>query len=117
MSEFLPISKIPTKDAQLASSVEKLKGMSPQLKKGVDDKKLREAAQEFESILTFTMLKHMREAVPKSDLLKSSAEEIYQSMMDQEVTKSAAKTKGLGIADMLYRQFSQNGPKIEKNKS
>lgn len=114
MSEFLPMSNMPSKDAQFEANIEKLKGASSQLKKkGGDDKKLKEAAQEFESILTYTMLKHMRDAVPKSDMLKSSAEGIYQSMLDQEVTKNAAKTQGLGIASMLYKQLSKNGPKIE----
>lgn len=114
MSDFLPISNMPSKDAQLEANIEKLKGASSQLKKkDGDDKKLMEAAKEFESILTYTMLKHMREAIPKSDMLKSSAEGIYQSMLDQEITKSGAKNQGLGIAAMLYKQLSKNGPKIE----
>ena len=56
----------------------------------------------------------MRDAIPKSDLLKSSAEDIYQSMLDQEITKSASqRQEGMGIAEMIYKQFSKNGPKIE----
>lgn len=115
MSDFLPISQIPANTAQYDSKVEKMKTMASRLgEKDVKNPELMKAAQEFESFLTFTMLKTMREAIPKSDLLKSSAEGIYQSMLDQEITKTASQRQnGMGIAEMIYKQFSQNGPKIE----
>jgi len=116
MSDFLPLSQIPPQDTQFSARIKKLERTASGLGKNkAADKKLMKAAKEFESLLTFTMLKQMRQALPKSDLLKSSAQGIYQSMLDQEITKAAVKHKGMGIAEMIYRQFSKNGPNIEYN--
>ncbi len=116
MPNFPPISKIPTQNVQFDVDLGKLKKAASDLKKkDVEDKKLMEASKDFESLMTFMMLKNMRSSVIKSDLLKSPAEDIYQSMLDQEITKNAAKNKGLGIAEMVYGQFSKNGPEFEGN--
>jgi len=71
-----------------------------------DKKKLMEACQEFESVLWSYLLKNMRETVPETEFLpKGLEEEIFQSMLDQEIAKKLAQ-KGVGIATMLYRQLS-----------
>lgn len=72
-----------------------------------DDKKLKSVCREMESVFLNIMLTRMRATVPKSDLLPDrSKEEIMQSMLDSEMTKSMAQAGGIGIADMLYRQLS-----------
>ena len=49
----------------------------------------------------------MRKTVQKTNLFGSdSAQDTFQEMMDTEVSKSAAKTSSMGIADMLYRQIT-----------
>lgn len=114
MPNLSPISKFSAQSAQFDAGMEKLKKTASGLeKKQVEDKELMEAAKEFESLITFMMLKNMRSSVVKSDMLKSPAEDIYQSMLDQEITKNAAKEKGLGIAEMVYKQFAKDGPNIE----
>jgi Rod binding domain-containing protein len=71
--------------------------------------KLFEQCQEFESIFVKMMTKEMRNSVDKKDSLISGgwAEDIYQDMLDDEYSKTMAKTAGFGIADQLYRQLAQ----------
>ncbi len=71
--------------------------------------KLFEECREFESIFVKMMLKEMRNSVDKSDSLISGgwAEDIYQDMLDDEYSKTMAKTAGFGLADQLYRQLSK----------
>ena len=71
------------------------------------DKKLRDACKDFEALFLSSLLKAMRKTVQKTNLFGSdSSEETFQEMMDVEISKSAAKTSSMGIADMLYRQLT-----------
>jgi len=72
-----------------------------------EDKKLKQACKDFETIFMNFMLKSMRKTVTKNDLFGSgSQEEMFQDMMDSEYCKSAAKNSSLGIADVLYSQIT-----------
>ncbi len=76
----------------------------------VDKKsKLFEQCQEFESIFVKMMLKEMRNSVDKSDSLLSGgwAEDIYSDMLDDQYSKTMAKSAGFGLADQLYKQLAQ----------
>lgn len=81
-------------------------GLTPDTQ-GQQDKKLREACQDFEAMFLKQLLGSMRKTVDKSELFGSgSEEEMFQEMMDTEVSKAAARTSPTGIADMLYNQVS-----------
>jgi flagellar protein FlgJ len=71
-------------------------------KKGV-----REVARQFEGMMLQMMLKSMREAVPRSDLLKSSATDTYQELFDKQLAQNLAAKGGIGIADMIVRQMTR----------
>ena len=72
-----------------------------------DDAKLKETCKEFESLFINMMMKEMRKTVPESELLSSSfATDTYQEMLDEEISKSASKGNGIGIADAMYKQIS-----------
>lgn len=72
-----------------------------------DDKQLKEACQQFESIMLGMLYKQMKATVPKSDFMKDdSSTEIFQSMLDDELVDAASKRSSLGIADVLYKQLS-----------
>jgi murein DD-endopeptidase MepM/ murein hydrolase activator NlpD len=72
-----------------------------------NEKELRAAAAEFESLFINQMMKSMRETIGKSELFHGgNAEDIYTSMLDTELSKSMAKSGGIGLADMLLRQLS-----------
>ena len=50
----------------------------------------------------------MRESIPEGGLFeKSFGDKMYQSMLDDEMTKQWAHGKGTGIADLLYQQLSK----------
>jgi len=73
--------------------------------------RLRRAAQDFEALFISYLLKVMRESIPKSGLLDEGLQgEIFKAMFDQEIAKRIARTKGLGIAEVIYRQLSGGAP-------
>ncbi|MEK7865879.1 MAG: rod-binding protein [Planctomycetota bacterium] len=69
-----------------------------------EDRKLREAAADFEAVFYSMMLTQMRKAVPKSGLFDGGqGEQVFQGLLDQEYTKQAALNgEGLGIGRMVY---------------
>lgn len=69
--------------------------------------KLREACEGFEAIFLQKMWEQMRKTVPKEGFLHSKDEETYQSLFDIELCKKMASAGGIGLADMLYLQLSQ----------
>jgi flagellar protein FlgJ len=78
-----------------------------------DQAKMKKACQDFEAVFLNYMLSQMRETVPKSGLTGNDpGESIYRGMMDEELSHQMAASGGMGLADMLYRQFTEHGPKI-----
>lgn len=71
------------------------------------EEKLRESCEGFESIFLQKMWEQMRKTVPKEGYLHSKDEEMYQSLFDVELCKKMASAGGIGLADMLYEQLSQ----------
>jgi flagellar protein FlgJ len=72
-----------------------------------ENKKLKQACKDFESIFLGYMLKSMRKTVEKNELMGNrQEEELFQDMMDDEICKSAADTNSIGIADTLYKQLN-----------
>lgn len=74
-----------------------------------DDRKLREAAADFEAIFLSLMLSQMRKAVPKSGLWDGGqGEQVFQGLLDQEYTRRAAlRGEGLGIGRMVYEALKR----------
>lgn len=83
-----------------------------------DDKetneKLEDVAKQFESIFVNQLLSTMRSTVPKSGLLNSFSGDMYQSMLDQEISKEVSKERGIGLADSIYRQLVVLDEKAKK---
>jgi len=73
-----------------------------------EEKKLKEACQEYESMFISQLLSTMRKSVPKSDIFGDRKnEEMFQDMMDGEVAKTWSKTEGIGLANILYQQMKK----------
>ena len=81
---------------------------NPMTAEEIEAKKLREACQGFEAMFLSMMYKQMRATVPESELFgkKSNAIEIFEDMRDTELMNSVAKSGGIGIADMMYKQLT-----------
>jgi flagellar protein FlgJ len=65
----------------------------------------RETAQQFEAMFLQMMMKSMRDAIPKSGMNESQAEETFQTMFDKEVSIAMSKRNSLGLADMLVKHM------------
>ena len=96
--------------AQAALATAQDKGFADVLQKAYDDgdkEKLKEVCTQFESIMLSMMYKGMKATVPESSFLEeSNAREIFDDMLDEELMKRASH-RGVGLADMLYRQLSK----------
>ncbi|RLB11721.1 MAG: flagellar biosynthesis protein FlgJ [Deltaproteobacteria bacterium] len=74
----------------------------------IEQAKLKEVCRQFEAIFIEYMLKTMRRSIPKSSLFKrENAEQIYTSLFDEKVAEKVAEAKGVGLADMLYKELSK----------
>ena len=81
---------------------------NPMTEDAQQQKKLREACEGFEAMFLSMMYKQMRATVPESDLFgkKSNAIKIFEDMRDTELMNQAAKSGGIGLADMMMKQLS-----------
>ena len=71
------------------------------------EKELKKACREFEAVFTYQLLKSMRNTIDKCDLFHGGqGEEIYESMLDQELSKKMADNGRTSLAESLYRQLS-----------
>lgn len=69
--------------------------------------RLRKVAQDFEALFVGTLLRSMRNTVLESDLIDNKGEiKYYRQLLDEEMAQGAARSgSGLGIADLIMRQF------------
>ena len=69
---------------------------------------LEQVAQEFESLFVHQMLKSARNAKLAESIFHNDAQDTYQTLLDQEYSKSLAKNHNFGIAESLVRQFGNH---------
>lgn len=69
---------------------------------------VQSAAQQFEALFVQMMMKSMRDAIPSSGLMDSSATDTYQKMLDQQWSQVIA-SRGVGLADALVQQLEREG--------
>lgn len=70
------------------------------------DADLENVSQQFESLLLNFMIREMRATVPESTLFPPSmAEEIFTSMMDEQIAGEMAQSGGIGISRMIFNQL------------
>ena len=72
---------------------------------------LKKACKEFEAVFTYQLLKSMRTTVEKCDLFHGGhGEEIYQSLLDQELSKNLSGPGNNSLANILYNQLKNGLP-------
>lgn len=77
-------------------------------KESGSDEELKKVSQDFESIFINMMFQNMRKSVGKDGILEKSYErELFESMLDEEMSKEMSKGQGIGLAKMLERQLSK----------
>lgn len=78
---------------------------APKPKLGTQQKRLKNACVEFESVMTDYLLKSMRESVNRAEE-PDQAQDVYESLFDQAVSKKMANQDHGGLADVLYKQLA-----------
>ena len=66
---------------------------------------LARACAEFEALFLQQLFRQMRATVPRETPEGGSAGQIYGEMRDAEVARSLSRGRGIGLADVLYRQM------------
>jgi flagellar protein FlgJ len=74
---------------------------------------LKEAAQQFESLIIGMMLKSARDAQLGDGLFDSSQSKQYLELMDQQVALELARKGGFGFGDMIIEQLSAVQPAVD----
>ena len=71
---------------------------------------IRLAAETFESYFIQIMFREMRRTTfdERGLFPRSNAERIFTDMLDEEIAKSAASGRGIGLADMIYQQMTRD---------
>lgn len=69
---------------------------------------LKKAIQGFEAFFLGQILKDMRKTVPEGGLFGNSPEEgMMRDLLDEEWATQLAQGRGIGLAQVLYRQLQQ----------
>lgn len=72
-----------------------------------EDAKLKEACQEFESIMLKQMVSSLRSTSFKSDLFGESKEgELFNHLFDERIAEALSQQEGIGLANLLFQQLA-----------
>ncbi len=78
-------------------------GMRPDSHSDAD---LKNASEQFETMLLNFMIREMRATVPESALFpQSMTEELFTGMLDEQIAGEMAKNGGIGISRMIFNQL------------
>ncbi|CAN5236862.1 flagellar assembly peptidoglycan hydrolase FlgJ [soil metagenome] len=91
---------------KLATDVKDL-GELRQTAKQNSPEALKTAAKQFEALFMNMVMKSRREATPQDGPFDSQQSKMFTSMLDQQLSQTMA-TRGVGLADVLIRQLSNN---------
>ena len=84
------------------------KGVRGPMQQGDEAAQLRKAAKDFEAVFMAQVLKGMRETVHKEDMFHGGpGEDMFEGLLDEEISKRMAGQGSLGIGDLLYRDLSR----------
>lgn len=75
-----------------------------------NEKSLKEATEDFESIFIKMLLDAQDKTVDRKDSMfyGGNSEDIFRSMLNEERSKGMAKTGEFGLAKLMYDQLSKN---------
>jgi len=95
--------------------VRKPENMTPEQEK----QRLKEVSGEFEAVMMDQLMKEMRKAVPKSDLLgREIGQETFNEMLDGEFVRLMVQRGGLGLTQQIYDSLAEkSGVATEKGSS
>ena len=72
-----------------------------------EKKKLKQACQDFESVMLGIVFKQMSASAKGGMLDQSAANKQWREMLDDERAKNMAASGGIGLAEHLYRDLER----------
>lgn len=66
---------------------------------------LRAASKQFEALFLQMVLKAMRDATPQNGLMDNDQTRLFQALQDQQTAMNMAQGRGIGLADVIFRQM------------
>lgn len=91
------------------NEMESFKDKLNAVRQSQDETKLQKVCQDFESIFVNMLMKNMRSTVSEGGFIeKSHAREMFEGMLDEEISKEISKGQGIGLAKMMQEQLSKN---------
>ena len=100
---------------RFALDVQAVNGLRVEAKKP-GEAGLEAAARQFEALFLNMLMKSMRDATPKDDLIESEQSRLYLSMLDQQFSQTMA-ARGIGLAEIMVRQLRHGGSPIPAEKA
>jgi flagellar protein FlgJ len=92
-------------------------GQLAQLKRDVEQTgsgdlqaKQKQVAKQFEALFLQMMIKQMRQASPKNPLFHSQADDMWQSMADEQMGLNLSQSGGIGLAKSLLAEMQRQNP-------
>lgn len=82
-----------------ARSLDGLRHADPQSREAI-----RQVAQQFEALFMRQLIKSMRDAVPRSGMFEGPGSDLFEGMLDSQLSTAAAG-KGGGLASLIERQL------------
>jgi len=112
-----PISaaSLPHTNPKMDAQIEQLRMMPLRQKTGMTEEQMREAADQFETMITRLLLKEMRKTVPSEDGLFSQTQstKMYNDIVDDHLAEELAKNNSLGIDTLIYEELK--GMQVNKD--
>ena len=103
---LIPVNQV-YQNQRVSNSLKSIK----YLRADKDDPRLRAACAEMESLFLSHLLKEMRATVEKSGFIDGGqAEEIFTSLLDEELSKKMSAAGGIGLSAILLDQLSGKAP-------
>lgn len=106
------ISRLPMPDIRMTPDKQSIndtgRGRQKKISSTDDDHRLAKACADFEAIFVQQLFKTMRASVPESNLMGGGrAEELYTSMLDQQVAAQMAHGHGsIGLAKQMQSKLA-----------
>jgi len=111
---------IPWQTMNLSNKMEKIQdsvGIEKPSSSGKANAQVKKACCELESLFVSYLLKEMRATIPKSGFISGGkAEEIYTSMLDDQLAKELSFKGGIGLSSMLLEQLGGGQEHVNKEK-
>ena len=108
-------SRMPSQTTQQTSIFDM--GQLAQLKHDVEQTgsgdlqaKQKQVAKQFEALFLQMMIKQMRQASPKNPLFHSQADDMWQSMADEQMGLNLSQSGGIGLAQSLLAEMQRQNP-------